>query len=85
MDMTKFDSPEDPGFIDISTTLWRWTRDLANERSALANLTEKDQERIEEPENDKERIIQQWSGKNITRDGRVFQGNINTTGNVNIG
>lgn len=34
IDMTKFESTEDSGFVDVSTTLWRWARDLSKEATA---------------------------------------------------
>lgn len=93
MDMTKFESVEDPGFVDVSTTLWRWVRDLANETNATSVVSEIPQSRsgrlgIEGGRSTAEnawRSVNTFSGQNDTGGGRLFQGSIDAQGNVTIG
>lgn len=40
MNMTKFESAEDPGFVNVSTTLWRWAKDLAKETTGSSVMPE---------------------------------------------
>ena len=100
MDMTKFDSAEDPGFMDVSTTLWRWARDLANESSNSTAFPQipQNQPKVAQSQpgqlaigdgtlhgENAWRNANTFSGQNITGGGRVFQGNIDAKGDVRIG
>ena len=92
MDMTKFDDPEDPGFVAVSTTLWRWARDLASDANANEGIADGSQSRstrraIEDSTSQGDNAwhtINQFGGQNLTNGGRVFQGNIDAQGNVTI-
>jgi hypothetical protein len=39
MDMTKFSSSEDPGYLAVSTELWRWARDLKSSVTPMQPAT----------------------------------------------
>ena len=103
MEMTKFASAEDPGFADVSTTLWRWARDLGKEidhvtvipqvpygplgipESRSGPLLVEDDRSLRSQSGNKSQSVNYFGGYNNTGGGRVFQGNIDATGNVNVG
>lgn len=100
MDMTKFESVEDPGFMDVSTTLWRWVRDLAKQTNVTSVVSETPQSQSEIPQSQSGlleikggrapgenawRSVNTFSGHNNTGGGRVFQGSIDAQGDVTIG
>ena len=100
MDMTKFESTEDPGFVDVSTTLWRWARDIAKETNASSVVPEVSQSQLEMPQSRSKplaiedgrshgehewRSVNTFGGQNNTGGGRVFQGSIDARGDVSIG
>ena len=99
MGMTKFESAEDPGFVDVSTTLWRWARDLAKEAEVASVVPAASQGRSEGPQTRLRplaiedgtlhgehtwRNINTFGGHNDTGGGRVFQGSIDARGDVSI-
>ena len=42
MDMTKFLSSEDPGYLAVSTERWRWARDLKSSATCSQSAISKD-------------------------------------------
>ena len=93
MDMTKFEFADDPGFLDVSTTLWRWSRDLSNETVTSSIVSQVSQSQATLPaiedgvlhEETIPRSMNSFYGQNNTGGGRVFQGSIVGKGNVNVG
>lgn len=101
IDMTKFEYMEDSGFVDVSTTLWRWARDLAKETSVTGDVQPVGAQypsefphspprplTIEDGRSQGNNMlpnVNEFSGQNNTGGGRVFQGSINSGGNVSVG
>lgn len=93
MDMTKFEFADDPGYLDVSTTLWRWSRDLSKETDKSSIMPQISQSQatlpaIEDGELHEETIVRSmnhFNGQNNTGGGGVFQGSIVGKGDVNIG
>jgi hypothetical protein len=87
MDMTKFESADDLGFVDVLTTLWGWARDLAKEVNTSPAVSqvplgqlEKAHRLSKEPVVDNEitqdtnigRNFYTFRGQNITEGGSIF-------------
>ena len=93
MDMTKFEFPDDPGYSDVSTTLWRWTKDLSTDPKQPSAISQVAQGQATLPAIGVERSqgestvrsINNFHGQNDTRGGKVFQGSIDAKGDVHIG
>ena len=85
MDMTKFEIAEDPGYLDVSTTLWRWIRDLSTSQVAQGQATLPAIRNEKSQGETTSRITNSFHGQNNTRGGKVFQGSIDAKGDVHIG
>ena len=93
MDMTKFEFADDPGYSDVSTTLWRWKKDLSTETKNASAMSQVAQGQALLPGIGAQRSkgettvhsINSFHGQNDTRGGKVFQGSIDVRGDVHIG
>ena len=93
MDMTKFEFADDPGYLDVSTTLWRWSRDLSNEIVKASIVPQVSQSQATLPASEDGNLFEEtiahntnrFYGQNNTGGGRVFQGSIVGKGDVSVG
>jgi hypothetical protein len=90
MDMTKFSSSEDPGYLAVSTELWRWARDLKSSVTPMQPATSIDpaaanaQARpVGAEQHPQERALLSESEDRVYQGGNLIQGqNITGTGKV---
>ena len=93
IDMTKFESADNPGCLDVSITLWRWSRGVSKETLKSWILPQVSQSQftllaIEDSKSPGETIVRctnDFHGQINAEDGRLCQRGIAGKGDVRIG
>jgi hypothetical protein len=84
MDMTKFDSADDPGFMAVTGELRRWIRELARSQDASLPQLEFDRLQGNTASEDSGGRMGEWGVVRITQGGSHFHGPTTVSGGLSI-